>query len=139
MPSIPTNQSGEHVRVQAIPGKWVTAPDHVIARFAASTRGHYDVSMHQQQLLHRPVIIDGRHIPTDEILAATVRRLERLERYKLVERASDQLWRVPPNLIGVLRDRERTHPRPRIEIERLDRPLDLTLGRSRNRGPDRNM
>jgi hypothetical protein len=128
---------GERVRARAIPGKWVTAPDHVIARLSASTRGYYDVSLHRQQLLLRPVVIEGRQIPAEEIIAATVRRLERLERYKLVERVSDQVWRVPPNLVDVLRDRERTHPRPRIEIERLDQSLALHLSRGRNRGPDR--
>jgi hypothetical protein len=84
----------------------------------------------------RPVMVDGRRVAPEAILEVNVRRLKRLERYKLVERVSDRCWKVPPNLVELLRDRERTHPQHRIEIERLDRTLDRTLNRGRNRGRD---
>ena len=125
---------GERVRVQAVAGKWLTAPDQAIARVAAAARGYYDLSAHHRELIMRPVMIEGRHVAPESILEVNVRRLERLERYKLVERISDRCWKVPPNLIELLRDRERTHPQHRIEIERLDRTLDRTLNRGRNRG-----
>ena len=127
---------GERVRVTAVPGKWVTAPDHAIARMAEVTMGFYDVSTHRQELVLRPVLVEGRPAPPESILAVNVRRLERLERYKLVERISDRCWKVPPNLVDLLRDRERTHPQHRIEIERLDRTVDRALNRERNRGRD---
>lgn len=125
---------GERVRVRAVAGKWLTAPDQVIARIAATTRGYYDLSAHHRELVMRPVVIEGRPVAPEAILEVNARRLERLERFKLVERISDRCWKVPPNLVDLLRDRERTHPQHRIEIERLDRTLDRTRNRGRNRG-----
>jgi len=127
---------GERVRVHAVPGKWLTAPDQAIARVAGMGRGYYDLSGHHRELVMRPVMIEGHRVAPESILEVNARRLERLERYKLVERISERTWKVPPNLLELLRDRERTHPQRRIEIERLDRTLDRTLNRGRNRGRD---
>ena len=122
---------GERVRIAAVPGKWLTAPDQAIARAAAANRGSYSPSAHQRELILRPILVEGRRVPPESIVEVNVRRLERLERYNLAGRTPDGNWKVPPNLVDLLRDRERTHPRHRIEIERLDRPLD----RGRRRGP----
>jgi type IV secretory pathway VirD2 relaxase len=126
--------AGERVRITATPGKWVTAPDQVIQRVAAEDRGFYSAPVHLQQLRLRPVMIEGRQVPPESIVEVNVRRLKRLERYNLVTRIAEGHWKVPPNLVDLLRDRERTHPQHRIEIERLDRVLER--GRSRGRGPD---
>jgi hypothetical protein len=115
---------------------FLTAPDQAIARVAATTRGYYDISTHHRELLMRPVIVEGRRVSPEAILEVNVRRLERLERYKLVERISDRCWQVPPNLVEILRDRERTHPQHRVEIERLDCVVDRPPNRGRNRGRD---
>ena len=122
---------GERVRISSVQGTWLTAPDQAIARAAAAHPGIYDPRRHERDLVLRPVLIEGRRVPPESIVAANVRRLERLERYNLVTRNSDGNWKVPPNLVDILRDRERTHPQHRIEIERLDRPLER--GRSRGR------
>ncbi len=122
---------GERVRITAVEGRWLTAPDAAIARSAAEHRGIYDPRRHERDLILRPVLVEGRRVPPESIVEANVRRLERLERYNLVTRNADGNWKVPPNLVDILRDRERTHPPHRVEIERLDRPLER--GRSRGR------
>jgi type IV secretory pathway VirD2 relaxase len=122
---------GERVRVAAVPGRWLTAPDQVIARVAAASRGVYSAWNHQRELALRPVMVEGRRVDPESILEVNLRRLERLARYNLVTRLPDGNWRVPPNLVETLRQREISHPQHRIEIERLDR----TLQRGRDRGP----
>jgi hypothetical protein len=122
---------GERVRVNAVQGKWLTAPDQAIQRVAAADCGIYNVRVHRHELERRPVTIEGHRVSPESIIEVNVRRLERLERYKLVTRIGAGSWKVPPNLVETLRDRERTHPQHRIEIERLDRPID----RGRSRGP----
>ena len=122
---------GERVRVNAVQGRWLTVPDQAIQRVADADHGVYNVRVHRQELERRPVMIEGLRVSPESIIEVNVRRLERLERYKLVRRIADGCWTVPPNLIETLRDRERSHPQHRIEIERLDRPID----RGRPRGP----
>jgi type IV secretory pathway VirD2 relaxase len=123
---------GERVRVSAVRGRWLTAPDVAIARAAAEHRGTCDPQQHQRELILRPVTIDGRRVPPEAVVEANVRRLERLERYNLVTRNADGSWKVPPSLVDILRDRERTHPQHRIEIQ----PLDRAPERGRSRGRD---
>jgi len=67
--------------------------------------------------------------------AVNLRRLERLERFKIVSRRPDGTWLVPPNLLAILRDRERTHPRLRVVVEspRIEPRLDRHSGPSRRR------
>jgi len=128
---------GERVRIAATPAKWLTAPDHVIQRVAAANRGVYSAAIHLRQLQARPVMIEGRRVPPESIVEVNVRRLKRLERYKLVTRVADGQWKVAPNLVETLRDREKTHPQHRIQIERLDRTVERSVAPTRNRGPDR--
>ena len=75
--------------------------------------------------------IGGRWVPPQSVIEVNLRRLERLGRYKLVARLPDGTWRVPSNLVDVLRSREQTHPRFRLQVEQPG----LQLDRSRNRGP----
>jgi len=64
-------------------------------------------------------------VPTPaERVAANVRRLERLVRYRLATRLPDGRWKIPAYLLTQLEDRERTHPQQRMRVERV--------------GPDRN-
>ena len=65
------------------------------------------------------------------VIEVNQRRLERLARYNLVARLPDGTWRVPSNLVDVLRSREQSHPRFRLQIERPG----LYLDRGRSRGP----
>jgi hypothetical protein len=88
-------------------------------------------------------MVDGRRVPPESIIEVNLRRLERLARYNLVTRLPDGNWKVPPNLVEILRDRERTHPQHRIEVERVDqqkvlgRGLGLGEPRTRQRDPGR--
>jgi hypothetical protein len=128
---------GERVRIVATPARWLTAPDHVIQRVAAVNRGVYSAAAHLRQLQARPVTIEGLALPPESIVEVNVRRLKRLERYKLVTRVANGQWKVAPDLVEILRDRETTHPQHRIQIERLDRVVDRTATRTKNRSPDR--
>ena len=120
---------GERVRVAEVPAKWLTAPDQVIAREAAAHGGIYNPAEHEHRLRLKPVVVAGRFVPPEAIVAVNVRRLERLARHQLVTRTSDGTWKVPPNLLDVLREREKTHPQHRIQIEPLDRAPEKVRGR----------
>jgi type IV secretory pathway VirD2 relaxase len=128
-------RAGERVRVTAVAGRWVTAPDQAIARVAAANRGIYSAWSHQRELALRPAMVEGRRVDPQSIIEVNLRRLERLARYNLVTRLPAGAWRVPPNLLEKLRQRETSHPQYRIEIERLDRAIhggrdrDPSLGR----------
>jgi hypothetical protein len=58
--------------------------------------------------------------------------LERLERYGLVARQPAGHWRVRSDLVSQLEARERTHPRHRIQVDRLGPEREVDRG-----GPDR--
>jgi type IV secretory pathway VirD2 relaxase len=122
---------GERVRVAEVPAKWVTAPDQAIAREAGLHGGIYSATEHERRLRLKPMVIAGRPVPPDAIVAVNLRRLERLARHQLVTPMPDGSWKVPSNLLDVLREREKTHPQHRIQIDRLDRTPD----QARPRGP----
>lgn len=134
---------GERVRVAAVRDRWLTAPDQAIARAAAANRGIYSARSHHRELILGPVMVEGRRVPPESIIEVNLRRLERLARYNLVTRLPDGNWKIPPNLMDTLRDRERTHPQHRIEVERVDqervlgRGLGLRALRTRQRDPGR--
>ena len=52
-------------------------------------------------------------------MAANVRRLERLARYRLATRLPDGRWQIPADLLSQLENRERTHPQHRFRFEKL--------------------
>jgi hypothetical protein len=122
---------GERVRVVEVPAKWLTAPDQAIAREAVAHGGIYNPVEHERRLRLKPVVVAGRFVSPEAIVAVNVRRLERLARHHLVTRTPNGSWKVPPNLLDVLRKREKTHPQHRIQIERLDRAPE----QARPRGP----
>ena len=122
---------GERVRVAEVPAKWLTAPDQVIVREAAAHGGIYNPAEHERRLRLKPVVVAGRFVAPGAIVAVNVRRLERLARHQLVTRTPEGNWKVPPDLLDVLREREKTHPQHRIPIERLDRAPE----QARPRGP----
>jgi type IV secretory pathway VirD2 relaxase len=126
-----TLREGVAVRFACQPQPWVKATDQVIQREAAMNGGIYNPTVHLRKLGDMPVAIGGRWVPPASVIEVNQRRLERLERYKLVARLPDGTWRVPPNLVDVLRSREQTHPRFRLQVEQPG----LQLDRGRNRGP----
>ena len=97
---------------------WVRPADRIVARVAQGNVGIYDPVRHQQELhdLQR-----GRGQPGDptpgERVAANVRRLERLARFRLAVRLPDGRWRVPADLVAQLEAREKSHPQHRLRIQ----------------------
>jgi hypothetical protein len=55
-------------------------------------------------------------------MAANIRRLDRLARYRLAKRLPDGRWQIPADLLSQLEDRERTHPQHRLRFEKLGVP-----------------
>ncbi len=130
-------KEGERVRIKSAPEPWVKGPDHVIARAGAANRGVYSPALHLQQLSGTHVAVDGQRVSPQEAVEVNQRRLERLERFKLVSKLPDGTWRVPHDLVEQLRDRERTHPRHRLQVERLDRDRRVEQDRGRGFGLSR--
>jgi type IV secretory pathway VirD2 relaxase len=136
---------GDKVRVSCAAESWVKATDRIVARVAAEHGGIYDPAAHQQALSMRGGRDAGGGQPSSaDLVAANVRRLERLERYGLVARDGAGRWRVPTDLVAKLEAREVSHPRHRIQIERLGpvrqierTPLERPPGRGRGRGLSR--
>jgi hypothetical protein len=123
---------GANVRVSSPTESWAKASDRIVARYAAEHGGVYDPAGHERELSVRSGRnVTGQPSPAD-LVRANVRRLDRLERYGLVARLPAGQWRVRTDLVGQLEARERTHPRHRIEIERVGPKREIDSG-----GPDR--
>ena len=88
-------EEGAIVRVSASRDTWAKGMDAAIVRFAAASDGLYDPARHVAALERAPLVIAGERVEGRAVVAANVRRLERLVRYRLVERLADGRWRVP--------------------------------------------
>jgi type IV secretory pathway VirD2 relaxase len=110
---------GAAVRLSCSRQPWLKATDEILRREAHANFGIYSPTVHLQKLGERPLVIGGRTVKPEEVIAVNVRRLERLARYKLVSKRPDGTWFVPPNLVSTLREREQTHPRFRLVAEPL--------------------
>jgi hypothetical protein len=111
---------GDIVKISSPVERWVKATDRIVARFAVVHGGVYDPVAHQQALeLRGGADAAAGQPPPSVLVAANVRRLERLERYGLVERRPGGRWYVPADLVAKLEARERSHPRHRIQVDRL--------------------
>ena len=126
-----TLKEGEAIRFACELQPWVKGTDHVIQQEAAANRGIYNPTAHLRKLGSMLIAIDGRWVFPEAVIEVNQRRLERLARYNLVAKLPDGTWRVPPNLVELLRSREQTHPQFRLQVERLGLQRDM----SRNRGP----
>ena len=110
---------GDTVRVGVDVARWLRPADLIVARFAELNGGIYDPARHQRELENLPRAPATANEPTPaQRVAANVYRLERLERYKLVTRLPDGRWKIRPDLVSQLQDRERTHPQFRMRVER---------------------
>ncbi len=116
-------QGGDVVRVGFEVEPWLKPADRIVARFAQDNGGTYDPVRHQRALegLRRSPGGDGQPTPAERV-AANVRRLERLTRYRLATRMPDGRWQIPVDLLRQLEDRERTHPQHRFRFERVGGP-----------------
>jgi hypothetical protein len=124
-------REGEVVRVGFDGEPWSKPADKIIARFAQENGGVYDPVRHQRALetLLRPQ--PGAPVPTPaERVAANVRRLERLARYRLANRLADGRWQVPADLVAQLEARERTHPQHCLRVESVAVRERTDLGRA---------
>jgi type IV secretory pathway VirD2 relaxase len=116
-----TLKEGAAVRLTCEPQRWVKTTDPAIQREAVANGGIYDPTAHLRKLGDMPVAVSGRWVEPKEVIAVNERRLERLERYKLVTHLPDGRWRVPPDLVAQLEARERSHPQYRLHVEPLGR------------------
>jgi hypothetical protein len=123
---------GDTVRVGVDVAHWLRPADPIVARFAELNGGIYDPGRHQRQLENLPRAPATANEPTPaQRVAANVYRLERLERYKLVTRLPDGRWKIRPDLVSQLQDRERTHPQFRMRVERTGPERAPVLTRDR--------
>jgi type IV secretory pathway VirD2 relaxase len=114
-------REGDSVRVGFDAERWSKPADRIVERFARDNQGIYDPTRHQRELEN----LDRRHLPLggptpEQRVQANVRRLERLERYALVAKLPDGRWRIRPDLVTQLEDRDRTHPRPQLRVQKFD-------------------
>jgi hypothetical protein len=102
---------------------WLKPADRIVARFAQDSGGIYDPVRRQRSLerLRQSARGDSQPSPAEHI-AANVRRLERLARYRLATCLPDGSWRIPSDLLSQLKTRERTHPRHRFRFDTLAGP-----------------
>lgn len=120
LPMSETLQEGDTVRAGFELECWLKPADRIVARFARENGGMYDPIGHQRALEELPQGSrqQGQPSPADRV-AANVRRLERLARYRLAERLPDGRWRIPADLLTQLQSREGTHPQRRFRFEKL--------------------
>jgi hypothetical protein len=116
-------QEHDMVRVGFEVEPWLKPADRIVARFAQENGGTYDPVRHHRDLKGwcQSSAGEGQPSPAERV-AANVRRLDRLARYRLVMRLPDGSWRIPADLLSQLEDRERTHPQHRLRLEKLGGP-----------------
>jgi len=110
---------GAIVRVAVERQTWSKPMDRVLAQVARENGGIYDAKAHLQALQRRPQVIGGKTTPAEDVVAANIRRLARLERHQLVVRLADGRWRVPADLVQMLRARDVSHPRRLVRARQV--------------------
>lgn len=114
---------GSIVRVAVETQKWSKPMDRVLQQVARENRGVYDAKAHLDALKRRPLEVGGTAVAPEEVVAANVRRLARLERHQQVTRLDDGRWRVPSDLVQALEARDVAHPRRLVRAETVALPL----------------
>jgi hypothetical protein len=110
---------GAIVRVAVERQTWSKPMDRVLAQVARENGGIYDAKAHLQALQRRPQVIGGKTTPAEDVVAANTRRLARLERHQLVVRLAEGRWRVPADLVQILRARDVSHPRRLVRARQV--------------------
>jgi hypothetical protein len=124
-------RDGERVRIGSESQPWLGAADRIIARFVQEHAGIYDPDQHQRGLERVQRVRGQTGEPTAaERVAANVRRLERLARFRLAVRLPDGRWQVPTDLVAQLEAREKTHPQHRLRIQPIGEWERDDLGRT---------
>lgn len=124
-------RAGEAVRIGSETQPWVRPADRIIARVAHENGGVYDPGRHQRALesLQRGRGQLGEPTAAERV-AANVRRLERLARFRLAARLPDGRWQVPADLVVQLEAREKSHPQHRLRIQPIAEWERDELGRA---------
>jgi hypothetical protein len=127
-------QEKDAVRIGIEVEPWVKPADRIVSQFAQKNGGIYDPDRHQRELERLPQAPadDGQPTPAERV-KANVRRLDRLERFRLVKRMADERWQIPADLLRQLESRERTHPQQRIRFDKIGGPAREL---ARPRAPD---
>src|SRR2546421_10812278 len=111
------------VRVESEADEWVKPADRTLVAVASHCGGIYDPPAHRAQLARKAIYIKGKAVDPREMVGLNLRRLARLAQYGLVSERQDGTWTVPSNLLQLLQERRRTHPRRRLRVEVL--PMSL--------------
>jgi type IV secretory pathway VirD2 relaxase len=98
---------------------WAKPMDRVLAQVARESGGVYDSAAHLDALRRRPLVVAGKSVRPEDVVEANVRRLSRLERYRLVAPAGVGRWTVPADLLETLASREFTHPQRAVRVKPL--------------------
>jgi type IV secretory pathway VirD2 relaxase len=116
---------GDIVRVGAEAESWVKPNDRVVSKFASLNGGIYDPAAHETNLVGLESSRAVRGPSPAVLVAANVRRLERLAKFGLAERLPGGRWKVPADLVHQLEERERagTPRQQRLQITKLAPPL----------------
>ncbi len=115
-----TLHRGDTIRVGFKAEDWLKPADKAIAQVAKENGGVYAPREHQRELETKQATkSDADTLSPANLVEGNVRRLERLVAYGLASQLPEGRWRVPSDLIAQLESRERTHPRPRLQIDKF--------------------
>ncbi len=125
---------GDTIRVGFKAEAWLKPADRAIAQVAKENGGVYAPREHQRELeTKQPTKSDADALSPANLVAGNIRRLERLVAYGLASQLPDGRWRVPSDLVAQLESRERTHSRPRLQIDKVSPPQRETCRASHHR------
>jgi type IV secretory pathway VirD2 relaxase len=112
-------REGSVVRLDVSRDRTARKVDQVIQQVASQSGGIYDAKAHHRHLAETAVPAGGAPVDAKAVVDQIVRRLERLERDRIVSRRGDGTWRVPVDLVKILSERERSNPRFRTKVQIL--------------------
>jgi type IV secretory pathway VirD2 relaxase len=122
-----TLEVGDIVRVGGESDGWVKPNDRVVAKFAELHGGIYDPVAHERNLAELGRRAGTGSLPPGVLIAANVRRLERLAKFGLAERLPGGRWEVPADLVRQLEQRELGARPQRLRVSRLGPGLDIQV------------
>ncbi len=110
-----TNQEsfreGDIITIKKEQESWLKKADLSIAEQAKKSGGFYDKEEHFQRLTGDIITLeDGRKVNKRDFVDAHERRIQRLQRYRMVEQMPNGSWRVDPALVERLKDRDKSGP-----------------------------
>jgi type IV secretory pathway VirD2 relaxase len=114
-------REGQMVRIERTPHPLGKPIDEVLQAIARQFDGVFDPARYRAELAASQPTPGGARLEPDAIVAANIRRLERLEGHQLAVRGPDGKWLVPQNLVDLLAERDRSRPRLRTKVAVLGR------------------